>query len=673
MFCIKCGFHNPEEAEYCYKCGKNIFKPLEQEDVPIVAIQKPSKIEPLPISGQTAVHEPTVDKLDQNNSEKNINESSKTTCQHSTLSKGSPVPAFPQHKGIGGWLLILCLGFTVFSPLITLVQLIVEYNNASNYSDRFPDLMVVTVIDIILSLGMTTFSIVAGINLWQIRPGAIQLAKKYLLCVLGYCVIAAILPFMAGLPSSANSALGSHAVKVIFMGGIYFAIWYSYLNKSQRVRATFAASMWESSQLESSTRIQSKINSDHVVCNACQFEQLTPDSSKLSIVTAKQQEPPVPDPPPVEQKPTIPVRVEATIEREQKHGPDFYFAVSTGVIFVLAIILMICFAHYEGPAPHKDFPKVADLPIDYSQIGAISRIVAALSSMPNNTDLWRRAAGRGDADAQFGLGCMYFNGYGVTMDYQLATKWFRKSAEQGDIRAQFYLGLMYYDGKGVPVDYQEALKYFWKPAEQGDGNAQYFVGRMYYYGKALTADNELSYAWANASMADGNKDAKILVETVAKTLSPDQISRAQELSKQWIDKNRKHSETGSMSREENTRAGISVSGAQNVVPPQTPKSPMPPERIQVDNEVQQANLVRQVKPPYPPLARQARIQGAVILEAIISRQGKVDQLRVISGHPLLVQAALDAVRQWKYRPTIRNGKSVEVVTTITVNFNLSGR
>jgi protein TonB len=107
-------------------------------------------------------------------------------------------------------------------------------------------------------------------------------------------------------------------------------------------------------------------------------------------------------------------------------------------------------------------------------------------------------------------------------------------------------------------------------------------------------------------------------------------------------------------------------------PPPPPEAPRPPQRIKVGGNVQQANLVKQVKPPYPPLARQARIQGTVILEAVINRQGSVDQLRVVSGHPLLVQSAMDAVRQWKYRPTLLNGEPVEVVTTITVNFNLSG-
>ena len=81
-----------------------------------------------------------------------------------------------------------------------------------------------------------------------------------------------------------------------------------------------------------------------------------------------------------------------------------------------------------------------------------------------------------------------------------------------------------------------------------------------------------------------------------------------------------------------------------------------------------AALLTQTKPIYPPLARQAHIQGNVVLHAIIGRDGRVAQLEVMSGHPLLVQAALDAVKQWLYRPTLLNGEPVEVDTTITVSF-----
>lgn len=97
-----------------------------------------------------------------------------------------------------------------------------------------------------------------------------------------------------------------------------------------------------------------------------------------------------------------------------------------------------------------------------------------------------------------------------------------------------------------------------------------------------------------------------------------------------------------------------------------------PSRIRVSGGVQEGNLIRKVQPSYPPLAKTARIQGQVILHALISKQGNIENLEVVSGHPMLVQSALDAVRQWKYKPYFLNGEPVAVDTTITVNFNLQG-
>ena len=79
-----------------------------------------------------------------------------------------------------------------------------------------------------------------------------------------------------------------------------------------------------------------------------------------------------------------------------------------------------------------------------------------------------------------------------------------------------------------------------------------------------------------------------------------------------------------------------------------------------------------VQPLYPPLSRQARIQGQVVIRAVISRNGMIENLQVLSGHPMLVQAAIDAVKQWRYRPYFLNGEPVEVETQVTVNFLLSG-
>ena len=86
----------------------------------------------------------------------------------------------------------------------------------------------------------------------------------------------------------------------------------------------------------------------------------------------------------------------------------------------------------------------------------------------------------------------------------------------------------------------------------------------------------------------------------------------------------------------------------------------------------ESNLIHRVQPEYPQLARQARIQGTVVLRAVISREGRIENLQVLSGHPLLVPAALDAVRQWRYRPYSLNDQPVEVETQITVNFTLTG-
>ena len=105
-----------------------------------------------------------------------------------------------------------------------------------------------------------------------------------------------------------------------------------------------------------------------------------------------------------------------------------------------------------------------------------------------------------------------------------------------------------------------------------------------------------------------------------------------------------------------------------------PPPPPPPKatRIKLGGQVVAAKLVAQPQPVYPPLARQARIQGNVVLHAIIDKDGRVGELQVISGHPLLVQSALEAVRNWRYQPTQLNGDPVEVDTTITVSFVLGG-
>jgi periplasmic protein TonB len=126
--------------------------------------------------------------------------------------------------------------------------------------------------------------------------------------------------------------------------------------------------------------------------------------------------------------------------------------------------------------------------------------------------------------------------------------------------------------------------------------------------------------------------------------------------------------------------GTGVSGKENGVPfgmgssahSMPTLAPSPAVRPVRVSHMMEGNLIHRVQPDYPPLARQARIQGTVVLRAIISREGRIENLQLVSGHPMLVQAAIDAVRQWRYRPYVLNDQPVEVETQITVNFTLAG-
>jgi len=121
--------------------------------------------------------------------------------------------------------------------------------------------------------------------------------------------------------------------------------------------------------------------------------------------------------------------------------------------------------------------------------------------------------------------------------------------------------------------------------------------------------------------------------------------------------------------------GLLSAGSAQPLPPapvvrQTAPPPAPPTRIKLGGLVEQSKLISGPRPVYPPLAREARIEGTVRLEAVISRDGTILNLRAVSGHPLLIPAALAAVRQWVFRPTSLNGDPVEVATEIEVHFTL---
>jgi protein TonB len=105
----------------------------------------------------------------------------------------------------------------------------------------------------------------------------------------------------------------------------------------------------------------------------------------------------------------------------------------------------------------------------------------------------------------------------------------------------------------------------------------------------------------------------------------------------------------------------------------TPPQPIPAKRTRVAARVAEANLIPDVPPQYPPDAGRARIEGTVVLMAMIGKDGTVKDVRVESGLPILAQAAIDAVKQWRYKPYLMNGQPVEVDSRITINFTLASR
>ncbi len=168
-----------------------------------------------------------------------------------------------------------------------------------------------------------------------------------------------------------------------------------------------------------------------------------------------------------------------------------------------------------------------------------SKGLAAYNSGDYATALqeWRPLAEQGDASAQYNLGVMYSNGHGVTQDYKETVKWYLKSAEQGYANAQYNLGVTYYDGHGVTQDYKEAVKWYLKSAEQGEASAQLNLGVMYSNGQGVLQDNVVAHMWSNIANANGHELGGQNRDTLAKEMTPQDISKAQAMARECMGSN----------------------------------------------------------------------------------------------------------------------------------------
>lgn len=172
-----------------------------------------------------------------------------------------------EKSGVGGWLLLLCFALTIGSPLGILYNLITSYDETSTLFDLYPGLQNLLYIDGFLSTVLMLLSIRAGIALWTIKPNAVKTAKNYFWIFLGYSVVAIFLPFIAGLPSEVNVATIPEVIKGFVHSLVYFGIWYSYLDVSKRVKATYNSDISDNISIETETN--EEIVESGKICPKC--------------------------------------------------------------------------------------------------------------------------------------------------------------------------------------------------------------------------------------------------------------------------------------------------------------------------------------------------------------------------------------------------------------------
>jgi len=144
-----------------------------------------------------------------------------------------------------------------------------------------------------------------------------------------------------------------------------------------------------------------------------------------------------------------------------------------------------------------------------------------------------KQAQKGDGDAQFRLGLIYYYGRGITQDFTEALKWFKKAAEGGNIYAQHNVGYMYEKGEGAPQDYVEAAKWYLMAAERGNSQAQYVLGMFYEKGLGVPQDDVQALMWYNLSAARGDTRAKAARDRITVWMTPAQVAEAQRLAREF--------------------------------------------------------------------------------------------------------------------------------------------
>ena len=304
---------------------------------------------------------------------------------------------------------------------------------------------------------------------------------------------------------------------------------------------------------------------------------------------------------------------------------------------------------------------------------------------------------QGDACARSVLGLMYAMGEGVAENKREAGKWFRLAADQGNAEAQFNLGRMYDKGVGVPESDVEASKWFRLAADQGNAEAQFNLGFMYANGEGVPKDYVQAYIWANLAAAQGGdrvvkpeeqlegRGSIKFKDWLRKKMTAEQVAEAQKLSVELFNRIESSapdpltSDCSSMLSDRLPSTPLESAepawnGQQNIekVLKESTKLPGPIDINSVSKNVTPPTVLSRVEPVYSEKAREAKLQGKVVVSAIVRKDGSLEVLKVVRGLGLgLDKNAINALKKWRFRPGMRDGKPVDVALNIEVNFKLT--
>lgn len=142
-------------------------------------------------------------------------------------------------KGVNGWLLLLCINLTLLDPFANLLNLAIGTHFARPHFDQQPVLQKLMIINGVCSIGLAVFSVYAGTSLWRVLPNAVTTAKKYLGAAFLYSLVSLFLPYLIGLSAEMQKEIGAMNLLNGFITALYLYVWYQYLRRSKRVRATY--------------------------------------------------------------------------------------------------------------------------------------------------------------------------------------------------------------------------------------------------------------------------------------------------------------------------------------------------------------------------------------------------------------------------------------------------